>query len=50
MKEKSATMTVDSNKAHVLIVEEACVADWVGAILVTDVMARLVVKMIIFVF
>ena len=42
-------MIVDSNKALVLIAEEACVADWVGVILVTDAMARLVVQMIIFV-
>ena len=49
MKEKSVTMSVHSNKAHVLIAEEACVADWVGVILVTDATARLVVPTIIFV-
>ena len=49
MKEKSATVLVGSNKAHVLIAEEACVADWVGVILVMDVTASLVVQMIIFV-
>ena len=49
MKEKSVTMSADSNKAHVLIAEEACVADWVGVILVTDATARLVLPTIIFV-
>ena len=48
MKEKIATMIVDSNKAHVLIAEEACVADWVGVILITDATAPLVIQTIIF--